>query len=146
MFRKVRSEGDVDPIHNCNTRNAHLQRPSLHRLTGTQHAISFMGPSLWNGLPARISGITGFFRFKRSLKAHFLSSYDSYQQLCRPLHLDLQLEESYTHKFFYLVYMFKFIYLCLFIKFCSTSASIIRWSFMSPRPLSLTSLAMVFDG
>ena len=78
MFRKVHNEGDVYPIHNYNTRNAHLQRPSLHRLTGTQHAISFMGPSLWNGLPARISGITGFFRFKRSLKAHFLSSYDSY--------------------------------------------------------------------
>ena len=60
-----------------NSRDQFLIRPHFHRLTKTQHAFSYIGPTEWNKLPVNLRKIDDFKRFKRSLKSYFLSLYES---------------------------------------------------------------------
>ena len=56
-------------------RDLFVIRPSFHRLSKTQHAFSFTGPTEWNKLPIGIRKIEKLHIFKKYLKAHFLSLY-----------------------------------------------------------------------
>ena len=56
-------------------RDPYLLKPSLHKLTLTQHAFSFMGPNEWNKLPINLRKIEKLPKFKRNLKKYFLDSY-----------------------------------------------------------------------
>ena len=61
--------------HSINTRNRHLAVPPYHRLTLTQHSVSFKGPQIWNNLPPEIRSLNSITKFKKALKYHYLSSY-----------------------------------------------------------------------
>ena len=67
--------GSFQCRHSLNTRNRNLAVPSFHRLTLTQHAVSFRGPRIWNELPIYIRKIENIHKFKKELKLYFLSSY-----------------------------------------------------------------------
>ena len=58
-----------------NTRDPFLIKPAFHRLSKTQHAFSYTGPSEWNKLPLHLRKIDNYVRFKKSLKEYLLSSY-----------------------------------------------------------------------
>ena len=65
---------DITPnLHN--TRHHEHIRPSYHRLSLCQHAISFMGPKIWNSLPQNIQSIRGSFAFRRATKKFLLDQY-----------------------------------------------------------------------
>ena len=61
--------------HNLNTRNRNQAVPFFHRLTLTQHAVTFKGPHIWNELPLSIRNSDSLPIFKKLLKAHLLSQY-----------------------------------------------------------------------
>ena len=61
--------------HSVNTRNRTNLVPSFHRLTASQHAVSFKGPHLWNALPHSLKSIDSLPCFKRHLRDYFLSLY-----------------------------------------------------------------------
>ena len=58
-----------------NTRNQNNLQPKYHRLTLTQHAVSFVGPSEWNALPDDLKFIPSIGLFKAKLKAFLISKY-----------------------------------------------------------------------
>ena len=49
--------------------------PSFQRLSQTQHAVSFTGPTTWNTIPSNIRNIDSLMHFKRKLKIHFIDQY-----------------------------------------------------------------------
>lgn len=61
--------------HNVPTRNSNLLRPTFQRLTVTQRAVSFQGPTAWNSLPAEIKNLSSKNVFKNKLKTFLLSLY-----------------------------------------------------------------------
>ena len=61
--------------HNFNTRNRNRLLPTFHRLTKSQHSVSFRGPKLWNDLPDYLKNIESLPSFKFKLKNYFLSFY-----------------------------------------------------------------------
>ena len=62
--------------HNVNTRYCCNLRSKFHRLTKTQHAVSYLGPNEWNMLPRDLQDITNCRTFRKKLKAHLLEKYD----------------------------------------------------------------------
>ena len=63
--------------HRYETRNRDFIRPTFHRLTLSQHALSFNGPSVWNSVPDSLKPIYTLPKFKHKLKSHLLSQYIS---------------------------------------------------------------------
>lgn len=63
--------------HNVETRNCNMAKPKSHMLTRTRQSITVNGPTLWNSLPDEIRSITSIISFKKNLKAHYLSKYDT---------------------------------------------------------------------
>ena len=63
--------------HRYETRNRDFIRPTFHRLTLSQHALSFKGPSVWNSLPDSLKQIDSLPKFKHNLKSHLLMQYTS---------------------------------------------------------------------
>ena len=61
--------------HSLNTQSRGLPVSSFHRLSTTQHSISFMGPKIWNELPRNLTEISRFGEFKRKLKEYFIDQY-----------------------------------------------------------------------
>ena len=61
--------------HSVNTRNRQLAAPTFHRLEGSQHAVSFSGPTVWNTLPLEIRNSVSLNSFKKALKNYFINSY-----------------------------------------------------------------------
>ena len=61
--------------HSYNTRQRENLLPTYHRLTTTQHSISYFGPSFWNSLPNNITSATSIESFKYRLKKHIISGY-----------------------------------------------------------------------
>ena len=49
--------------------------PSFQRLSQTQRAVSFIGPTTWNTIPSNIRNIDSLMHFKRKLKIHFIDQY-----------------------------------------------------------------------
>ena len=74
MFNLLKSGSFV--VENVkNTRSHHTANPIFQRLTLTQHAFSYKGPTEWNSLPIRLRSIPKFNVFKRALKRYFLDAY-----------------------------------------------------------------------
>ena len=77
IFRSLRllKFKDIYNYHSVNTRNRQNLVPSFHRLSASQHAVSFKGPHLWNALPHSLKSIDSLPCFKRHLRDYFLSLY-----------------------------------------------------------------------
>ena len=67
------NHGKYRCTHGLNTRNSKLGVPKFHRLTQTQHAISFKGPHIWNSIPEEIKNLKTIKKFK--LKDHLINFY-----------------------------------------------------------------------
>ena len=67
------NHGKYSCMHDMNTRNSKLAVPKFHRLTQTQHAISFKGPHIWNSIPGEIQNLKTIKKFK--LKDHLINFY-----------------------------------------------------------------------
>ena len=74
MFKKVRGGGSMER-HDLNTRFRNLVPVQYHRLTGTQKAVSFAGPSTWNSLPESLKAIENLSNFKKELKRYLINRY-----------------------------------------------------------------------
>ena len=71
---KYISQGFFTFLNNRIHRDPYLLSPKYHRLTTTQHAFSYTGPSQWNSLPLEIRMLEDQRKFKKSLKEHLLSN------------------------------------------------------------------------
>ena len=76
MFKKVEG-GSIVRRHELNTRYRNLVVPQYHRLTSTQKAVSYTGPSAWNSLPETLKTIENLSNFKKKLKTYFINQYNS---------------------------------------------------------------------
>ena len=76
MF-KARQQGLFSTSHNLNTRNHNLASTQFHRLSSSQHSVSFSGPKIWNSLPSYIRNINSLPSFKHKLKQYFINQYNS---------------------------------------------------------------------
>ena len=76
MYKQIRA-GNFNVQHEINTRNRNLAAPQYHRLSTTQHSVSFNGPKIYNSLPNHLKNNNSLPRFKKELKLHFLNSYAS---------------------------------------------------------------------
>ena len=63
--------------NNRASRDPYLIKPTFHRLSKTQHAFSFQGPTEWNKLPLHLRTIVDFRRFKLNLKRYLLERYSN---------------------------------------------------------------------
>ena len=75
MFR-ARARGEYPTQTYIETRGSNGARSTRHRLTTTQHAVSYAGPKYWRSLPPHLRSINSLIRFRKSLKEHLLSQYD----------------------------------------------------------------------
>ena len=48
------------------TRGTNRAQTALHRITTTQHTISYTGPKLWNSLPPNLRSLNNYGRFKKT--------------------------------------------------------------------------------
>ena len=76
MFRLIQ-EGKFSVSRIINTRNRNSAVPTFHRLTISQHAFSFVGPSLWNRLPDSLREITTERIFRKKLRNYLIEQYCS---------------------------------------------------------------------
>ena len=74
-MHKSLSSGNFRIKQNINTRNINLALPSFHRLTTSQQAFSYCGPSIWNTLPKNLREIKSLKSFKISVKRFLLDRY-----------------------------------------------------------------------
>ena len=74
MYKSL-SNGEFLVEHDRLTRCSNLAAPKFHRLTLTQHAFSFTGPSMWNSLPDFLRSINSFPQFKSSLRKFLIDQY-----------------------------------------------------------------------
>ena len=75
MFH-ARARGEYPTQTYIETRGSNDSRPMRHRLSTTQHAVSYAGPIFWNSLPPNLRSINSLIRFRKSLKEHLLSQYE----------------------------------------------------------------------
>ena len=61
--------------HDFNTRHRNSLVPVFQRLGATQNSINFMGPKIWNEIPADIRDSHSAQSFKLKLKNYLLSLY-----------------------------------------------------------------------
>ena len=72
----ARNRGEYASQSNIHTRGSdHDAHSVVHRLSRSQHAVSYAGPQFWNTLPIDIRSINNFGRFKKSLKEHLINKY-----------------------------------------------------------------------
>ena len=76
MYKSV-ARGEYSVQHSLNTRSRNLAAPLFHRLTLTQRAVSFAGPSMWNKIPVNIRNCETLPIFKRNLKSWFIDQYQN---------------------------------------------------------------------
>ena len=74
MYKAI-SLGHFGIQHNLNTRQQDMANPVFQRLSKSQRAISYIGPTIWNNIPIYIRKIDTLSSFKRELKLHFIRSY-----------------------------------------------------------------------
>ena len=75
MFH-ARARGEYPTQTYIETRGSNDSRSRRHRLSTTQHAVSYAGPIFWNSLPPNLRAINSLIRFRKSLKEHLLSQYE----------------------------------------------------------------------
>ena len=61
--------------HTYPTRNRNNMAVPVHRLTTTQHSVTFMGARIWNSLPLFIRTSASLSIFKKRLKKYYIESY-----------------------------------------------------------------------
>ena len=61
--------------HSLDTRSRNLAAPKFHRLSGTQRAVSFSGPTLWNKIPTELRDLSSYGNFKTKLKSYYIDKY-----------------------------------------------------------------------
>ena len=69
------ARGEYATQTNYQTRGTNRARSALHRLTTTQHSISYAGPIFWNSLPLDLRSLNSYRRFKKSLREHLIDKY-----------------------------------------------------------------------
>ena len=75
MYRAL-ARGVFTTRPNTRTRGSLLDvQPSRHRITSTQHAVSYVAPKFWNTLPDDLRSINSYKRFKKCLKDYLLDQY-----------------------------------------------------------------------
>ena len=74
MFDKIQSSA-IAPRHSYSTRFNSDIRPAFHRLTITQHSLSYTAPKIWSNIPISIRNITKLKSFKKNLKQFFIDQY-----------------------------------------------------------------------
>ena len=74
---KTQTSPDFAVRHDHNTRNRNCLNPIFHRLSRTQQALSYVGPTIWNELPENIRHLDTLNKFKINVKEYFLSLYTS---------------------------------------------------------------------
>ena len=74
MF-KARCKGLYLVEHDRITRNRDQACSNFHRLELTQHAVSYVGPKIWNLLPDDLRNIQKLGQFKHCIKKYFIDSY-----------------------------------------------------------------------
>ena len=70
-----------NPIKNCYTHKTRLSHKNNFFLPRTrtrlgQKSLSFAGIKIWNEIPSSMKEVS-FYRFKKAVKAHFLSNYET---------------------------------------------------------------------
>ena len=80
-MHKCMARGQYKVRHDVDTRSRNLAAPAYHRLTGSQHSVSYSGPVLWNLLPTYLREIKALGQFKRALKAFFIEQYSMDMQV-----------------------------------------------------------------
>ena len=63
--------------HSYNTRQADNFHLPLPKTTAEKHHILYRGAKLWNDLPYTITNLTNKNLFKKHLKLHYISTYDT---------------------------------------------------------------------
>ena len=74
VFKNMNVFVGIDHAHS--TRFSQNLRPRFRRTTLTQHSISFVGPKLWNELPAQLKCITSINSFKLLLKKFLCTEHN----------------------------------------------------------------------
>ena len=72
MFH-ARSRGEYTTQSNIRTRSSNRALSGFHRLSTTQHAVSWVGPTLWNDLPHNLRSLNSYTRFRKSFKEFLLN-------------------------------------------------------------------------
>lgn len=70
---------NLEKYQKCHPRNTRSKADvvsKFHRLTLTQHSVSFLGPKIWNNLPNSIQTAKSLPIFKDKLKKYFISFYE----------------------------------------------------------------------
>ena len=76
MFKQIEA-GNFRTQHGLNTRNRNLAVPQFHRLSTTQHSITFQGPKFWNALPDSLKNLGKLPKFKIELKKYLVGLYSN---------------------------------------------------------------------
>ena len=63
--------------HTINTRQRNLAVPEFQRLSQTQRSTNYIGPIIWNEIPAHIREISSLPMFKKRLKSFYIDQYGS---------------------------------------------------------------------
>ena len=74
--RKLDNDTMFESAHNYDTRFRENAQPAFHRLSQTQHSVSFVGPHIWNSIPLYIRRSDTLSTFKIELKKYYISKYN----------------------------------------------------------------------
>ena len=66
----------MSQIHSHNTRGAHKYATPYARTVCRTHCLQFIGPRLWNSLPAYLQAIGSLYVFKSKLKQSIIDDYN----------------------------------------------------------------------
>ena len=77
MYKMNESNNVIRPSHSYSTRTANNLLPTYHRLTMTQRNLSYIGPRLWNTIPADIKNSKNVSQFKIEYKKCIINNYIS---------------------------------------------------------------------
>ena len=72
----TRARGEYTSRTDTRTRSSDLDvQVSRHRISTTQHAVTYAAPKFWRTLPEDLRSIDNYKRFKKRLKEHLLDKY-----------------------------------------------------------------------
>ena len=81
MYKNLDAFNTNADFHHYNTRGREELRSDLCRLKKAQMSIKFVGPKIWNQLPASLKGATSLPTFKRYLKNYLIDKYSDASNL-----------------------------------------------------------------
>ena len=81
MYKNLDAFNTNADFHQYNTRGREELRSDLCRLKKAQMSIKFVGPKIWNQLPASLKGATSLPTFKRYLKNYLIDKYSDASNL-----------------------------------------------------------------